>query len=181
MQCNSTYIEQRTPHALAVGVCQDPEDFKFEITVPFLIHLLCTKMFAVESVGDGDDVVYFLRPRHIDEHPVNTSVYGGVCVNLDAEKGCLLKDFERPYQCRTLIPLADNYACRHKASDKAKKSDMIERWMPYQEQLKFAVANFKRIVNGLTYKFDENGRCVDVYSDINEKMISIQRAISKFI
>lgn len=162
----------------AAGI-YDPDDFSFEITTPFIIHLLCTKMFTVESVGDGDDLNYVLRPRHIDEDPINPEVFGGVCVNWDADKGCTLKEFERPYQCRALIPLADNYTCQHKASDKAKKTDMIERWIPYQTQLKNAVANFKIVAKGVNYKFDENGRCVDIYENIQEKMDLIKKVIGK--
>lgn len=156
-----------------------PEDFKEKITTPFLIHLLLTKMFTIENVGEGDSSEYFLRPKHIDENPINPEPYGGLCVNWKSDVGCLLSESERPYQCRTLIPLADGVTCQHKPSDKALKVNMISRWYPYQYELKMACVNYTRLVKTFShlYHYDEDIRVADIYDGIAEKMEKIQSVI----
>lgn len=157
-----------------------PEDFTVEITTPFLIHLLMTKQFAIESIGEGSQSDYFLRPRHVDENPVNTDIYGGLCVNWDSKVGCLLSEKERPYQCRTLIPLVDGVTCSHKPSDKALKSDMVYRWFPYQKELMLARSYYNDVMKNISivYEFDEFGRYRDIYDNLEEILSKIQKVIS---
>lgn len=157
-----------------------PEDFKFKITSSFIIHLLLTKMFSIESVGEGSQSDYFLRPRHIEEDPINPSHYGGVCINWNGDTGCLLNEVERPYQCRMLIPLANGGSyCKHKESDKSLKTDMVQRWDIYKKELMYARANFLKVSKSImySYNFDKDGRC-DIYEEVEYKIDQIDKIIS---
>jgi hypothetical protein len=154
-----------------------PEDFNRKITTAFLIHLLLTKMFTIESMDDGTDSDYYLRPRYFEEEPINPSLYGGgVCINWNGDVGCLLSESDRPYQCRTLIPLPERGSCNYKPSDKASKSDMVKRWDDYQDDLRHAITSFSRVSKNILYNFDEFGRC-DIYDGIDEKMDAIKELI----
>lgn len=158
-----------------------PEDFKVPITTAFVLHLLMTKMFTIDSVGDGDDVTYFIRPRHIEEDPIFPEIYGGICINFKSEVGCLLSEEERPFQCRTLIPLADGVYCKHKDSDKARKADIVPRWSECQNEISLARSIYKKLSNTISYvyEFDSEGRYPDVYKNLNEIISQIESIIGK--
>lgn len=158
-----------------------PDDFNYPITPHLIIHLLLTKRFAIDSVGeDGYDKTYFLRPRHMEEDPIKPELLGGVCVNWSSEKGCSLEERDRPLQCRALIPLYDKYQCRSKPSDKASKSEIANLWIKYYEAFKIAVSSFKHIQALITYMYvpDENGN-INIHDGINEKMDAIREILNQ--
>lgn len=157
-----------------------PDDFKYELNSLFLLHLLMTRLFSIESIGEGEQIDYFLRPRHLEENPVNPNLYGGTCINWKSDLGCLLNEQERPYQCRTLIPLADGVYCKHKPSDKGLKIDLVNKWNPYQKELIEACVNYNRYSNSILafYEYDENLRYSDIYKNVDEIIDKIKKVIN---
>lgn len=156
-----------------------PEDFKMKkITTPFVLHLLMTKRFTISSIGESEQSQYFLRPRHIDEEPVNPNIFGGVCVNWKSGIGCGLKQSDMPYQCRALIPLYDGTYCKHKPSDKSSHTDMANRWSDYQKELITARLTYNSISNKVSYLYSIGvDSIVDIYDGVSEKMDKIEEAL----
>lgn len=115
-----------------------PEDFKEKITADFIVSLLLTGKFAIDW-WEASPVIYYLRPRHVQEEAVRGS-WGGICVNWKQETGCSLEKSDRPYGCRKLIPNLVNGEpnCDYDKKDKAQKQDIAERWIPYQDILEEA-------------------------------------------
>ncbi len=72
-------------------------------------------------------------------------VSSGVCVNWGYESGCSLKEADRPYQCRMLVPVFNGKVCQSKVSDQANYIDMALRWKPYQHLIKDAIKKYKHL------------------------------------
>ena len=126
-----------------------PKDFNEPITVEFIISLLDTGKYAIdwwEGDAKGNDLeqTYYLRARHKNENAICGS-WGGVCVNWTNEKGCVLNENERPYQCRKLIP---NYIngktnCYFLIKDKSDKKYCAIAWYSYQIILNTAICKYQ--------------------------------------
>lgn len=158
-----------------------PDDFKYPITPHLILHLLLTKKFTIDSLGDNDDKLYYLRPRYIEEDPIKPSLFGGgVCINWSLEKGCSLEESERPFQCRMLIPLFDKYQCQFKPSNKASKSDVASLWIKHKEAFELVINNFNYIKSSISYLYvpDENGN-INIYNGIQEKMNVIREILNQ--
>lgn len=130
-----------------------PQDFKEPITDDFIVNLLKTGKFAIDW-WDGDakglgvyGSTHYIRPRHVNEPAIKGS-WGGVCVNWSKANGCSLKEEDRPFQCRKLVPsmIADDvYDCTTKKEDKATKQDCAIAWYDYQHILKCAMVKYRNI------------------------------------
>ena len=147
--------------ALCKGACctryagiYSPDDFMEDITVKFIVEKLLTGRFAIDwmekcltvfdTPNEENGNYYYLRPRHIEEPAISGSFMGGICVNWSYDKGCSLPEQNRPYMCRTLVPLLDGETCSHKKEDKADKNQMIIRWIPFQDVLIEAIKAYAK-------------------------------------
>lgn len=120
-----------------------PDDFKEPITTEFILSLLHSGKFAIDWY-EGNNAMYYIRPRHIHEGAICGS-WGGTCINWSKESGCSLQENERPYQCRKLIPeiYEGDYSCITLPKDKATKRDMAYSWEPYQSIINEAMNQYK--------------------------------------
>lgn len=92
--------------------------------------------------GRGVSIVYFPHPAHkkkTDELIERRFSWNlGGCTFL-TDNGCKLEFEERPYGCRTLIPIWDekknDFACKHMNGDQLDNRRAALNWLPHQEKL----------------------------------------------
>jgi Fe-S-cluster containining protein len=125
-----------------------PDDFKAHPVInACLIKLhLHTGKYAIDWwEGDPTDgkrqKTYYLRPRHKNEPAIKGS-WGGHCIHWTAKKGCDLKESERPYECRMLVP-KPTFQCSTLAKDKADKKNCAIAWYPYQAEFDKAIETYE--------------------------------------
>lgn len=120
----------------------NPEDFKKEIKVNFVLYLLASGKISIDY-WEGKTEIYFLRPRR--KGALNKAIdndYGsGECINL-TDSGCSLKEKDKPEQCKTLEPkLGEDgeFDCVQHIS----KQQMVQKWFPHQKVLREVVKIIK--------------------------------------
>lgn len=138
-----------------------PCDFSIEITIPFVIHLLLTKTVAIDSIGDGNDILMYIRPLYIDENPIKPELTGGVCINLDLKNDCVLDFKSKPCQCKKIIT----------------KYDIAKKWDIYQHELKSAIDNYIVCEKyfAFDYKFNNN-----IYDNVYDKIDKIKNKLKEW-
>lgn len=88
---------------------------------------------------------YYLRPKNFEgrnklEH---AAWRGSACINWTIASGCSLPEYERPKECRMLIPSNEGHKyCKSKPEDKGTKKDMAIDWIPYQDIIEKALKIF---------------------------------------
>lgn len=108
-----------------------PDDFEDKITVEFLLSLLNTGKYAIDS-WENNPNIYYIRPRIINK-PVFHESYGGRCIQHDDKIGCLLPKKDRPLQCKMLIPEITMTECN--TSEEYSKKAMAIMWLNYQKEI----------------------------------------------
>ncbi len=84
--------------------------------------------------SQGNEVLgqtYYVRPPVVGASKVFDPTWGGACAKHSKETGCSLKFEERPYECRTLVPVED-LQCERTEKDLT-KAEIITLWLPYQD------------------------------------------------
>jgi hypothetical protein len=122
-----------------------PSDFNQVITKKFIKSLLKTEMYAIDwwegdAKGGNLNQTYYLRPRHKNE-PAICGSWGNECINFTDGIGCSLKEKDRPFQCRMLIPNVDG-KCETLEIDKASKQECAIAWYEYQNILQEIVNKY---------------------------------------
>src|SRR3954471_10261852 len=130
-----------------------PEDFK-ELNSKAFLKLLYDAKIAIDWHESEEERLFYIRPRHIDEPVISSNSIGGICINWTYEYGCGLSEEERPYMCRTLVPLLDGETCSHKPEDEATKEHMVNRWKPYRDLIVQTIKMYGDSQRGMTQELN---------------------------
>jgi len=121
-----------------------PTQFGFTGSNAFIVYqLLRLPNLCIDWFGEGENKVFYLRPRKINEGTVaEKKRFPGSCIFLNEKTGCQLSEKNRPLQCLKLVP---NYfhetklaVCLPEDNSKTDVEGMRERWQPFQPWLKVA-------------------------------------------